>query len=190
MVVIHELGLASQIECVRTPVSMFRPVDSLFADNPLNKIPTLILDDGSALFDSRVICEYLDTLSDAIVLFPAAGSERFAALRDHALGDGVIDVCMLRLMESLKPQEQRSPEIIDSNERKCAAALERLEADAGRLQDREYDIGHVAIGVALGYLDFRFASDEWRNGCPRLAQWYESFQNRAAVQACPVVDDR
>lgn len=189
MITAHELGLGERLECVRTVVSPFKPADELFEDNPMNKLPTLVLDDGTALFDSRVICEYLDTLHAGPKLFPAAGPERFVTLRDQALGDGLLDIAMMRLIERLKPADQRSPEIIESNERKTRATLDRLEADVSRLTGRPYDIGHIAIGTALGYLDFRFGDDRWREGRGRLADWHAQFNARPAVLACPVRDD-
>ena len=189
MIAANEMGLADQLECVRTVVSPFKPAEELFADNPLNKLPTLVLDDGMVLFDSRVICEYLDTVHAGPKLFPSAGPERLVALRNHALGDGLLDVAMMRLIERNKPEARRTPEIIDSNERKTRATVDRLEADVALLTDRAYDIGHVAIGTALGYLDFRFGDDNWRDGHPRLADWHATFLARPAVLACPVHDD-
>ena len=189
MIAAHEMRLADMLECVRTVVSPFAPAEELFADNPLNKLPTLVLDDGTAVYDSRVVCEYLDGLHDGPKLFPAGGPERLQALRDQALGDGLLDVLMMRLVERLKPEEQRSPQIVASNERKTAAALDRLEADIGRLEARPFDIGHVAIGTALGYADFRFASDAWRDTRPRLAAWHKGFAERPSVLAVPVRDD-
>jgi glutathione S-transferase len=189
MIAAHEMGLADRLHCVRTVVSPFAPAEELFPDNPLNKLPTLVLDDGTAIYDSRVVCEYLDGLHDGPKLFPAAGPERLLALRDQALGDGLLDVLMVRLIERLRPEARRSPEIVASNERKTAAALDRLEADAARLEGRPFDIGHVAVGTALGYVDFRFASDAWRATRPRLAAWHAAFLERPSVQAVPVRDD-
>ncbi len=189
MIVAHEVGLADRIECVRTVVSMSQSAEELFTDNPLNKIPTLVLDDGTALFDSRVICEYLDSVSPKGTLFPLEGPGRWSARRGLALGDGLVDICMLRLMERNKPEERRTPAVVGHNEKKAKATLDRLEADAGQLDSRPYDIGHVAIGTALGYLDFRFEADQWRDDRPHLTDWYAGFAARPAVQACPVEDD-
>lgn len=189
MIFAHEIGVANEIDCVRTVVSMFKPAEELFVDNPLNKLPTLVLDDGTALFDSRVICEYLDTRHSGPKLFPANNDQRFLALRNQALGDGLLDVSMMRLTERLKPEERRSEAIIASNERKSAAAVDRLEADMELLADRPLDIGHIAIGTALGYLDFRFGDDNWRDGRPKLAAWHDEFNQRASVVAVPVEDD-
>lgn len=189
MIVAHHIGIADQLDCVRTVVSMFKPADELFADNPLNKLPTLVLDDGTALFDSRVICEYLDTQHAGPKLFPVAGQERLIALRNQALGDGLLDVSMMRLTERLKPEDKRTDAIIQSNERKSAAAVDRLEADVALLTDRPMDIGHIAIGTALGYLDFRFNQDNWRDGHPNLTAWHAGFSSLASVVAVPVHDD-
>ena len=189
MIFAHEIGVASEFDCVRTVVSMFAPAEELFADNPLNKLPTLVLDDGTALFDSRVICEYLDTKHNGPKLYPADGTERLLALRNQALGDGLLDVSMMRLTERLKPEERRTEKIIKSNERKSAAAVDRIDADIALLTDRRFDVGHIAIGTALGYLDFRFGDDNWRDGHPQLADWYAEFNARASVVAVPVEDD-
>lgn len=189
MIAANEVGIADRLDCVRTVVSTFKPAEELFADNPLNKLPTLVLDDGSALFESRVICEYFDSLHDGVKLYPSDLKVRFQTLRHQALGDGILDICLIRLGERLKPEEQRNAAVIASNERKAAEAVSRLEAEADALEARPFDIGHVAIGTALGYLDFRFADDNWRGGRPRLAAWHERFNARPSVLACPVSDD-
>jgi glutathione S-transferase len=189
MIAAHEMGLGDRLDCVRTVVSPFAPAEELWVDNPLNKLPTLVLDDGLAIFDNRVICEYLDTLHEGAKLFPAGGRERLIALRNQALGDGLLDVLMMRLIERLRPEEKRSTEIVESNERKTKATLDRLETDIELLTARPHDIGHVAIGTALGYADFRFAVDNWREGRPKLAAWHAGFVERPAVLACPVRDD-
>jgi len=189
MIAANHIGVADQLTCVRTVVSTFKPAEELFTDNPLNKLPTLVLDDGSALFDSRVICEYLDTLHDGAKLYPSDGTERFKTLRHQALGDGMLDICLIRLAERLKPEEQRNAAIIASNERKASEAVKRLENEADILAARPFDIGHIAVGTALGYLDFRFQDDAWRDENPRLTAWHEDFNNRPSVLACPVSDD-
>lgn len=189
MIAAHELGLAERFSTVRTVVHPEVPHEGLMADNPLSKLPTLVLDDGSALFDSRVICEYFDGLAGGARLFPAAGSERLAALRDQALGDGLMDIALLWLMERYEPEERRSPKLIAAFQTKLARTLDRLEADIGAIAARPYDIGHLTIGTSLSYLDFRFPDLAWRNGHDRLAAWHAGFAARPAVQANPVVDD-
>ncbi len=185
----HEMGLQDEIEIVRTSVSALQPVESFFADNPLNKIPALVLDDGMVLFDSRVICEHLDSLHDGATLYPTGGAERLLALRNQALGIGLMDVLLIRLLERNKPAAQQTPEVIASNQRKTQETADRLERDIAMLTDRPYDVGHLAIGTALAYLDFRFADESWRNGRPGLAAWHADFLDRPAVRANPFADD-
>lgn len=189
MIAATEMGLRDRIETVRTAVSATQSVESFFADNPLNKIPTLMLEDGTALFDSRVICEYLDTLHEGPKLFPTKPSEHFLAIRNLAFGDGLVDVGMVRMGERRKPAAQQTPEIIASNERKTQEAVDRLERDIAMLTDRPFDIGHVAIGTALAYLDFRLGDDNWREGRPALTAWHAEFSERPAVQANRFIDD-
>jgi glutathione S-transferase len=189
MIAAHELGLAERFSTVRTVVHPEVPHEGLMADNPLSKLPTLVLDDGSALFDSRVICEYFDGLAGGARLFPATGSERLAALRDQALGDGLMDIALLWLMERYEPEERRSPRLIAAFQTKVARTLDRLDADIGAIAARPYDIGHLTIGTSLSYLDFRFPDLAWRNGHDRQAVWHAGFAARPAVQANPVVDD-
>jgi len=189
MIAAHEIGIADRLNYVRTVVSIFKPADELFEYNPLNKLPTLELDDGTALFDNRVICEYLDSLHEGRKLFSASGAERIAALRHQALGDGILDVCLMRLAERLKPEEKRTDAIVASNERKTGAAVDRLEKEVDALIARPFDIGHVAIGSALGYLDFRFEDDRRRYAHPNLTKWYENFSDRRSVLSCPISDD-
>jgi len=189
MIAAHELGLADKISTVRTVVHPEVPHEGLMADNPLSKLPTLVLEDGSALFDSRVICEYLDGLAAGTKLFPAGGPARLAALRDQALGDGLMDIALLWLMERYEPEERRSLKLIAAFQTKVARTLDRLDADIGTIAARPYDIGQLTIGTALSYLDFRFPDLAWRNGHDRLAAWHACFVARPAVLANPVVDD-
>ena len=187
MVTAHELGLAGRIRAERVVVSAAAPNSEVMAANPLNKIPTLVLDDGTALYDSRVICEYLDTLHDGPRLFPADAGARFAALRRQALGDGLMDTILLRLGEQARPAATQSEKHLSAYRLKIAAALDRLESEADGLAGA-LGIGHIAIGCALAHLDFRFAADDWRAGHPRLAQWYGQFAGRPSLRATEYVD--
>lgn len=148
---------------------------SLSPVNPLSKVPSLVADDGVALFDSPVICEYLDSLGDAPKLFPAASPARWAALRRQALGDGIMDASQPRRREIALPQDEGRVGYIDLQRGKVARALDALEAEAGTL-DALGTIGEITIGCALGYLDFRFADEPWRPGHPRLEAWYASVE--------------
>ncbi len=188
MVFAHECGLASQLELERTPVAMNNPNRGLLKTNPTGKIPTLELDDGSALYDSTVICEYLDSRHQGPRLFPAAGEARWTALRRHALGNNLTDNLMLWRNEQLRPAAQQSPEILAAFELKVRNALDALEQEAGALAQDPLTIGHIAIAVALSYLDFRFAGLDWRAGHARLAHWYEDTAQRPSMRETAFVD--
>jgi glutathione S-transferase len=184
----HEVALAERITCVPTKVSAAEPNAVLMADNPLNKLPTLVLDDGTVIYDSRVICEYLDTLHGGAKMFPAGGPERLAALRRQAHGDGMMDVLLAWLGERGRPVPQRSDAHICAYGLKVGAALDVAERDAPALAAAPFGIGHIAIGCALSYLDFRFDAIGWRNGRPQLKAWHEGFAARPSVLANKVID--
>jgi glutathione S-transferase len=190
MIVAAELGLTARIACVRTVVGGTTPHLPLMRRNPLGKLPTLELADGTVLYDSPVICEYFDTLHTGPTLFPAAGAPRMTALRRQALGDGMLDVGLLWLGEGFRPEPVRSAPHMELWKLKLTTCVGALEDEADALAATPYGIGHVAIGTALGYLDFRFAALSWRDGHPRLAAWYDTFHGRPAVQANLPVDDR
>jgi glutathione S-transferase len=188
MVAAHELGLADRIERMRTVVRMTEPNADLLPDNPLSKIPTLVLADGTVLIDSVVICEYLDALAGGGRLFPPSGPERWTALARHALGNGLLDILILWRNERDKPEAKRLPELLDSFAVKTRAALDRLERDAPSLAAARFGIGHIAVGCCLSYLDFRFPDLDWRSGRPALAAWHEGFRARPSSQATEIVD--
>jgi glutathione S-transferase len=187
MVVAHELGLADRIETVRTVVGGTTPHRELMRENPLGKIPTLVLEDGTILYDSPVICEYLDTLHGGARLFPA-WPERLVALRRLALGDGMLDIALAWLGERFRPPERQSEPHMALWETKLRSCVDALEHE--KLHEGSFTIGHIAIGIALSYLDFRFADLAWREGHPRLADWHAAFDARPSVVANPPVDDR
>jgi glutathione S-transferase len=179
-----ELGLAGTIERVPTHT---QDRDSGIAEhNPLGKVPALILDDGGVLYDSPVICEYLDSLHDGPKLFPAAGPERWTALRQQALGDGILDAAILRMLELVRrPEKLRWQGWIDHQTAKIQRAVDRFEAEAPELQralDGPLTIGRITAGCALGYLDFRAPELDWRDGRPGLAAWHADFARRPAMQ--------
>jgi glutathione S-transferase len=180
MVCAHELGLVPRLELVRSVAAMLQPNEELMRDNPLSKIPTLVLDDGTALFDSVVICEYLDALAHGS-LFPAAGPEKWQALRWHAFGDGLLDGLILWRNE--RERAVPLPALLDAFARKTRAALQQLDAEAATLAASPFSIGHVALGCALGYLDFRFGDFGWRAQAPRLAEWQATLAERPSFRA-------
>jgi glutathione S-transferase len=180
MVCAHELGLVAQIELVRSVAAMLKPNPLIMRDNPLSKIPTLVLDDGSALFDSAVICEYLDDTAGGS-MFPRESAARWQALRWHALGDGLLDILILWRNE--REREQPLPVLLDAFELKTRASLDLLEREAQMLAAAPFAIGHVTLGCALGYLDYRFDSLDWRGAAPQLARWHGLLRARPSFQA-------
>jgi glutathione S-transferase len=189
MIVAHEVGVTDRLQCVRTVAAMMKPHRELMVDNPLSKIPTLVLDDGTVLYDSAVICEYFDQLHDGPKLFPASFRERMTALRRQALGDGWLDALVLWRGELMRPADQQSKPYLASFAARNEATLTTLEREAGELESSAYSIGHIAVGCALAYLDFRFAQRQWRKDHPQLASWHAKFAARASFRATEPVDD-
>jgi glutathione S-transferase len=187
MVVAHELGLTDRIVCVRTVAATTKPHAELMQDNPLSKIPTLVLDDGMVIYDSPVICEYLDRLSGAPKLHPAEPKARLVALRRQALGDGFLDLLVLLRDERLRANPSDAHKASAATRK--AAVLKSLDEDAAALTAAPFGIGHIAIGCALSYLDFRYADEDWRKDHPRIADWHAGFAARPSVRATEPVDD-
>ena len=153
------------------------PADTLRQQNPLGKIPILILDDGRKIFDSRVICEYLDAQVDGVSLHPTASDARWEALTLQALGDGIIDASILQVYETrMRPEEKRHADWLSYQSDKVKRSLDQLKDDAPSL-DGDLTIGHVAIVCALGYLDLRFEG-KWRDSYPTLVTWLDAFRAR------------
>jgi len=176
-----ELGLAGRIELAEITVSPARPNLDLARENPLIKVPALRTADGGVLYDSRVICEYLDALAGGGRLFPAAGRERWRALTRQALGDGIVDAGVLRRYELvLRPEPLRWGEWLAGQQVKIDHALDAAERDCAGWGDA-FDIGHITIACALGWLDFRFADFAWRTSRPGLATWMARVGARASM---------
>ena len=180
MIVAHELGLVGRIELLPTTVSPVQANDNLAAENPLMKVPSLVTDDGHVLFDSPVICEYLDSLTGSHKFFPAPGSSRWAALRQQALGDGVLDALILCRYETTRPEEKRWSGWTDGQMKKAHQGIAAAEREA---LSGLHTIGHVTIACMLGYLDFRFPDDGWRNRHPKLAAWYKEIAQLRSMRA-------
>jgi glutathione S-transferase len=190
MIAIHEMGLQDRVRTVRTVAGGTEPHRELMKINPVGKIPTLELEDGSAVYDSPVIIEYLDTLHSGPKLYPAAWPERLTALRWHALGQGMLDCALPLLSEGFRPAELQSESHKALWRAKLVACVAALEEEAEALGGGGFTVGHLTIGVALGYLDFRFSDLAWRDGHSKLAAWHETFNARASVRANVPVDDR
>ena len=165
-----------QIECVSTNPHLSPP--DLLAANPLSKVPCLLTADGVALFDSPMICEYLDSVGDALPLFPGHGALRWRALRMQALGDGMMDAAVARRMEQAKTAEAARATYMERQRAAVDRSLAMLEAEPPQTH---VDIGSITVACALGYLDFRFAAEPWRAGRPRLAAWHEAFSTEPGL---------
>lgn len=175
-------GIDQQLE--KWTIATTDPV--LSNSNPLGKVPTLITDEGVALFDSPVICEFLDSVGSAPALFPPAGPARWAALRLQAIGDGILDASQPRRREIALPQDEGRVGYIDLQRGKVARAVDVLEKEAASLGPLK-TIGDIAVACALGYLDFRFAHEPWRPGHPKLAAWYDGVVGLPPIaQTAPV----
>ncbi len=190
MIALTEMGLSDRVRTVRTVVGGTTPHAELMKVNPLGKIPTLELEDGTVIYDLPVILEYLDTLHTGTKLYPTAWPERLTALRRHALGQGMLDAALPLLGEGFRPLERQSEPHKELWRAKLRASVAALEHEAEALAVSGFTVGHLAIGVALDYLDFRFADLAWREGRPRLAAWHTTFDARPSVAANPPVDDR
>jgi glutathione S-transferase len=166
------LGFDDRIELRETDLN--DPADTIRRQNPLGKIPALLLDDGSTLYDSRVILEYLDHLAGGGRIVPREPAARFAALRLQALCDGVLDASVLIVYESrYRKEEQRVQGWIDRQAGKVERALDALEAAPPALTPTP-DVGQIALACVLGYRDFRFGGG-WRKEYPRLLVWHDAF---------------
>jgi glutathione S-transferase len=173
--------IEGQIELVTTNPHVSPP--ALLAANPLSKVPALITEDGLGLFDSPVICEYLDTLEGALPLFPRAGGARWLALKHQAIGDGMMDAAVARRGESTRPKEAAREAFMARQKAAVDRSLAALEAE---VPHKAVDIGTISVGCALGYLDFRFAHEPWRPAAPKLAAWFLAFgENPGMARTVP-----
>lgn len=174
-----ELGLALDLQSVNAMAW-----DTGYeAINPVNRVPALVLDGGRVLFDSPVICEYLDVEAGSRLL-PVAGDGRWQVLRLQALGDGLMDAAVPRRHEVARPLEQQSPERIRLYRRSIDQILDCLESEVDALA--EISVGTISIASALSYLDFRFAEDGWENTRRRLRAWSNAMLARPSFAATPL----
>jgi glutathione S-transferase len=174
-----ETGQDSEIE--RVPTNTADPKSDIGRDNPLNKVPALTIEDGTVLYDSAVICEYLDQRKGG-KLFPSNGPARWAALRRQALADGIMDAALLRRYELQRPENLRSPDWDRKQNLKMNQGLDVLEAEAAKFADT-FDIGTITIAAMLDYLDFRFQKEPWRDRRAALAAWHKPFSQRPSLQS-------
>ena len=186
MVFAHEAGLVDRLTCVRTVVAMKTPNAALLPDNPLSKISTLVLDDGSPLYDFGDASIWIRCMIDPSC-FRQWVPARWTALRRQALGDGFLDFLLLWRHERERPQP--SQQLLDAFAEKYHATLTFLEQEASSLARAPFGIGHIALGCGLSYLDFRFVDLGWRGGYPQIAAWHASFAQRPSAKATEVVED-
>ena len=177
-IVAIETGLDDRIEHNKTDA--WDSATDLGLENPLGKVPALVTDGGEVLYDSQLICEYLDGLHDGRKLFPPAGGERWRALRLMTLADGTTEAARLRRVEFRRPDSEPSEWWLERQAAVFERGLDALEADCDA-PGIEPSIGHVAQACLLGWLDFRFPEIAWREGHPRLIAWYESFSERPSM---------
>jgi len=173
-----EVGLGKQIEWVTT--NPWQAEDNLTAENPLSKIPTLITDNEKVIYDSRVICEYLDSRHDGNKMIPTEGESRWQVLRLQALADGILEAGILRFLERKRSIELQSEDFDSMQKNSVERGLNYLEntvSDWGS----NLDLGVLSVACTLGWLDFRFADDNWRANRSKLTDWYESFSKRPSM---------
>ena len=174
-----ETDIEDRIEFAQVALTPVGPDAEVSANNPIGKIPALIRDDGGALYDSRVICEYLDSLHGGARMFPEGGDARWTALRRQALADGILDAAVNTRYETfLRPEDLRWTDWVEGQMRKVRGSLDQLESES--LGDG-VDIGTLSVACALGYLDFRYPDEGWRDSRPALAAWFEGFSARRSM---------
>ncbi|PKP78778.1 MAG: glutathione S-transferase [Alphaproteobacteria bacterium HGW-Alphaproteobacteria-3] len=174
-VLIREKGATARV--TEEAVSAMEDPAALHAANPLGKVPALILKDGSSWFDSPLICEFLDVTLEGPSMIPAAHVERFRVLRHQALADGIMDAAVSIVFERNRPEAQRSETWIGRWSRAIERSLAVLEDEVVSL-DGPVDLGSIAVGAALGYLDFRNGHLGWQEKQTELAGWWRDFAKR------------
>jgi len=180
----HELGLSDRLEIVEASTSPINRHAGLGELNPVGKIPAMVTDQGQVLFDSRVICAFLESLKPGAELTPASGPDRFRSMTLEALGDAIMDAAVLARYEThLRPEDLRWKGWLEGQMTKVWAALDNLENEWLPFLDGRLTMGHIAAAAALGYLDFRYADSNWRNGRPGLAKWFDAFAKRPSMVA-------
>ncbi|HEY9460046.1 MAG TPA: glutathione S-transferase [Paralcaligenes sp.] len=180
MVVAHELGLEAQIEKLPSAANPVNRDASIVATNPLGKVPTFFTDDGQVLYDSRVVCEYLNELGKGN-LFPKEGHLKWQILTEQSLADGILDAALLvRYENAARPQEFRWSAWTEGQMDKIKSAIAQFEKTING-RGNVVDISRISLACALGYLDFRFADYDWRAEHRALSAWYAEFSKRASV---------
>jgi glutathione S-transferase len=182
-----EAGLADSIEVVNHETSPTARNEEVFAHNPLGKVPVLICPDGLTLFDSDVICAYLDTQHDGPRLIPVGGSARWQALQLQAFAQGLADAGIALRWETVRrPPQLRYPSLADGYARKLISSYDWLERELPAASS--VHVGHIALATALSWLEFRHLP-AFRLGRPRVSEWFEEFESRASMRATPLAGE-
>ena len=181
-IVAIEAKLDKKIEMVNVALTPIAPNADVDKHNPVGKVPALSVK-GMDLFDSPVICEYLDGQHKGRKTFPRKGRERWVALRLQAMADGLLDAALLARYEGfLRPEDKRWPDWVKGQMKKIDGVLDALEAEAKSLKGK-LTIGTISVVSALGYLDFRFGSHDWRANRPKLAKWFATTSKMPSIKA-------
>lgn len=191
LVLAHETGLADRLEVIHHETSPTRRNKEVFDVNPLGKVPVLILEDGAVLFDSNVICEYLDALHDGTRLIPVESRSRFFSLRLQALAQGLCEAGIaVRHETDRRPEPYRYPAMRDGQIEKLMAAYDFLEREGVGVEadTHHIDIGQIALGTALSWIEFR-GLPAFEPGRPRLSAWYRAFIQRPSMLATPLTGE-
>jgi len=178
-VLLRESGLRDHVEDILGSGTPIEPNPTTIASNPIGKIPALIREDGPTLYDSRVICRYIDTLAGG-VFYPE--SRLWEVLTLEATAEGMTDAALLMAYEwRIRPEELRYQPWVEGQWEKIARGLDAVEARWMSHLEGRIDIGHIGVACALGYLDFRHDDRGWRTGHPALAAWFERFSERSSM---------
>ena len=169
------VGVVDRIE--KAPTNPWDSPADLLAQNPLSKLPCLVTDDGLALFDSPVVCDYLASLGDG-TLMPSTGPARWRVLKQQAIADGIMDAAIIRRNEAARPEEAARAKNIQRQRMIVSNGLATLDADP---PGDQVDLGTISIACCLGYLDFRFADEPWRSAHPALDRWFTAFSQRPEI---------
>ena len=177
-----ETKLDKKMEMVNVALTPVAPNADVDKHNPIGKIPALSVK-GMDLFDSPVICEYLDNQHKGRKLFPRKGRDRWVALRQQAMADGLLDAAILTRYEgAIRPEDKRWSDWTSGQMKKVNGVLGQLEAEVKALKGKP-TLGSISVACALGYLDFRFAASDWRSKHPKLAKWFNSFSKMPSLKA-------
>lgn len=181
-ITLHETGLGSKVELILGSGTPLNDGSAPIAHNPLGKVPALERPDGPAIYDSRVICRYLDDMAGS-GLYPT-GSRLWDTLTLEATADGILDAALLMVYEGrLRPEDKQMPEWVEGQWLKIARSLDAIESRWMAHLAGPFDMGHIAIGTAIGYIEFRHTARNWRENRPHLAAWFDKLSERPSMVA-------